>query len=244
MSLSVVPLHDKPNDDRAIVLKDLCAPQTCQNGKCGPGSCAILNQIGIKKVYQPGENIFWEDDEAEFYFLVKTGVVRGCRLLSDGRRQISRFIFSGDLIAHSSNGHYAYTAEAVTPVTVVVIPRCRLDQQVGQIECLRNLFTQSILDELQEAQEQVLVLGKMTATERVAHFLLNLAKHTPGGPDRPIEIPMTRSDIADHLGLTIETVSRVIGRLKRDGKIALLSTNRVSVPNPTRLSEPLDCTAA
>lgn len=208
--------------------------------------CPLLRRLGKTRTFEAGEIVFWEGDKADKYFLVANGVLRGCKLMSDGRRQISRFVFAGDLMAHSSTAQYPYTAEAVTPVTLLALPRTAFDDQAEESACLRRLIHQSLLGELHDTQDQVLLLGRMTATERVFHFLRSLAERTSAeaGPADAIELPMSRADIADFLGLTIETVSRVLSRFKREGKITMLGHNRIIFRNRDDLTPPSEGMAA
>ncbi len=230
---SLAPLSQlKPAGAQTIFIEKLPA-KCCTLDKCTSMHCPVLRQLGTLKVYNHNETIFWESDKAASFFLIKSGVVRECRMLSDGRRQISRFIFPGDLFAHTDNGNYSNTAEAVTPVSVLVIPRPQLEQSLESTPCLRRLFLKNLQQELHQTQDQVLVLGRMSAVERVSHFLTSLADITGANP---LELPMTRVDIADYLGLTLETVSRVISRLKREGKIELLDTNKILLSAPLKLS--------
>ena len=187
-----------------------CSQAQCEQTYWLPHVCPAIQEIGTPKTFASGETIFWEDDHANFYFLIESGVARGCRILPDGRRQICRFIFPGDLIAHSQTERYPYTAEAITPVSAIAVPRTPLQQKTESKACLRKILTQSVLAELRESQDQILVLGRMTAVERVSHFFYLLAERTGTDPSQPIIIPMNRTDIADYLGLTLETVSRVI----------------------------------
>ena len=206
-----------------------CPGPDCRPATCNMVECPLLKRLGKTKAYEPGDIVFWEGDEADRYYLVISGVLRGCKLLSDGRRQISRFVFPGDLMAYSGTEAFPYSAEAVTPVTVLAIPRPGFDTTTEENACLQRLVTKSLLDELRDTQDQVLLLGRMTAAERVSHFLAALARRTPapGGADGVVELPMSRADIADFLGLTIETVSRVLSRFKRDGKISMIGHNRI-----------------
>ena len=220
------------------------AQGTCEGTCWLPYSCPVIEKVGTPKSFRSGDPIFWEDDHAVSYYLIESGVGRGCRILPDGRRQICRFIFPGDLIAHSRTDKYPYTAEAITPVTAIVISRMHLQKEAESMACMRKLIMDSLLAELRESQDQILVLGRMTAVERVSHFLYLLAERTGTDPSQPIIIPMNRTDIADYLGLTLETVSRVIGRLKREGKIRLISANRIAVHSPSLLECDLENAAA
>lgn len=201
---------------------------------CSLAGCPLLDELGVRKSYSPNSVVFFEGDEADHYFLITEGVLRGCKLLEDGRRQINRFIFAGDLIGYSINPQYTFTVEAVTPVSLIALRRTSVENTAEGMPCLHSAIMQAVLSELDEMQDQLVTLGRMNAEERVARFLSLLAARSaalPAGSAQieipQIEIPMCRNDIADYLGLTIETVSRVLSRLKGEGKIAMPSCNRI-----------------
>ncbi len=226
----------RPGRLQSIVRDGRCAHVSCEQSSWLPSACPAIEEVGTPKTFGAGDTIFWEDDHASSYFIIESGVGRGCRILPDGRRQICRFVFPGDLIAHSDTGRYPYTVEAITPITAMVVPRVQFQHILERMDCIRKLLMDSMLAELRESQDQVLVLGRMTAVERVSHFFYTLATRTQTDPSQPLIIPMNRTDIADYLGLTLETVSRVIGRLKREGKIRLISANRIAIHSPSLLS--------
>ncbi|MGI9520314.1 MAG: Crp/Fnr family transcriptional regulator [Hyphomicrobiaceae bacterium] len=213
----------------SVSTPDACGPESCGLRRCALESCPLLEQIGKLRTFAKSSVIFWDGDTLDNVFLVVSGVVRGTKILSDGRRQITRFAFPGEIIEYSRNGQMPYSAEAITDVRVVTISRHHLDFAMNATPCLRRLMMGAILEELQDARAQVLALGRLSATERVARFLLTLQRHLGQDDEGATNLPMSRQDIADYLGLTIETVSRVVGRLKRDGKIRLLSANRVAI---------------
>jgi len=232
---------DKAQSSKGSDRNDLI-PTLCGHGTCAADHCVALAGLSVTKEYKAGETVFWDGDASKSYFLIKSGVMRCVRYLEDGRRQITRFIFPGDLIVHLGNNQNMYGGEAITAVEVQFIPRDKLDQLVSKKPCLADLVTRSILEELRETQDQLLMLGQLNANERVAHFLCVLRKRLAdtGHPQTEAKIPMSRADIADYLGLTIETVSRVLGRLRKEGKISLPANNILSVRDPHQLDHHLD----
>ena len=198
----------------------------CDRTGCSTGQCPILHKLGQAKTFAKGEVIFREDEANDCVYLVLSGVVRGCKVMADGRRLIARFGFPGELLEYDQRPQCPFTAEAITPVRAIAIRRCRLDRALSEESCLQSLMTRSLIAELEEARSQVLALGRLSATERVAQFLYSITQATRKDCDGAVQIPMCRADIADYLGLTIETVSRVFSRLKRDGMIKLLDNNR------------------
>jgi CRP/FNR family transcriptional regulator len=168
--------------------------------------------------YAAGEAIFWEGDEAGHIFDVLEGVLRVYRILPDGRRAIIGFIYPGDVLGVSFQSRYLFTAEAVTDVRVRRFARGRFFSLVNESSELRPQLFAILCDEMSAAQDQMLLLGRKSAEERVVSFLL--AVHHKSGVGSTIELPMSRLDMADYLGLTIETVSRMMTGLTRRGLIA------------------------
>ncbi len=214
-----------------------CGHADCNPSACTIDRCPLLKEIGLTQHLAARDTLFWQDDVADHLYLVKEGIARTCRLSADGRRQINRIAFPGDLIAVTGTDRYPYSAEAVTPLTVIAFHRGNFNRQVDQVSCLRQLVRDTVLKELDAVQDQIMLLGQKTATERVAHVLALLARHMNNDPSEPIELPLSRTDIADYLGLTVETVSRTLSRFKREGKIRMLSQRRIVVPDFDQLSD-------
>lgn len=186
-----------------------------------------------------GEAAFWEGDPASHIVQVVEGCLRLYRILSDGRRAIMGFSFGGEVLGISCLDAYLYTAEAVTPVRVRRLSRSRLQAMTDGSGQLRQHLLTKIFEEMGAAQQHIIVLGQLGAEERVAHFLVSAARRTGADRSRPIviELPMTRLDIADYLGLTIETICRVLSKLKRDGLISLEGRHRVVLRRLNNLQE-------
>jgi CRP/FNR family transcriptional regulator len=172
---------------------------------------------------KPGEAVFWESDTATHVFQVMGGCLRLYRILPDGRRAITGFAFCGELLGTSLEGSYLHTAEAVTPVRLRRLPGSRFHALVDACEHLRPQLFARMCAEMRAAQQHIVALGRLGAEERVVRFLLSTAWATGADRTRPITIklPMSRLDIADYLGLTIETVCRTLTKLKHDRFIAL-----------------------
>jgi CRP/FNR family transcriptional regulator len=188
-----------------------------------------LLQILTETTAEAGHAVFYEGDEPEHVYNVTEGVVRVSKMLPDGRRQITGFLFPGDFLGLSHGDVYAYTAEAITPARLCRFKREKLLALFDELPHLEKRLLGMAADELAAAQDQILLLGRKTARERVVSFFLLLAKQARkrGELGNPIELPMSRADIADYLGLTIETVSRTITKLSKDGVIELPSSNKV-----------------
>ena len=193
--------------------------------------CADLSHDEIKRLatvrchatFPAAYTVLREGDSADHIYSISNGSVKLYKLLPDGRRQIIGFLFSGDLFGLGVEGGYCYTAETITPAQLCRFTHRKLDTLLDEMPRLeRRMFTLAV-KELVAAQEQMLLLGRKTAREKVASFLLQLSRRAERAhqPNSPISLPMSRADIADYLGLTIETVSRTFTQLKRDGIIGL-----------------------
>jgi CRP/FNR family transcriptional regulator len=198
-------------------------------------SLSALDRIGKAMSLVRGETLFYEGDAALYCFKVISGALRSCRVLADGRRHIAEFFLPGDFIALSAEAAHRFTAEAVTETKLMRYPRHSVEQmteaQPRLSRCLLDLLCRS----LSAAQQQMLLLGRKNAVERMASFLLMMADRASDGEH--VSLPMTRSDIADHLGLTTETVSRIFGQLKSQRVIQLKGASEVVVTDIDALEE-------
>lgn len=187
---------------------------------------------------QAGATIFAEGERTEGLYEVVSGIVRLHKLLPDGRRQITGFLAAGHFLNLLLQDNFTHTAEAVTEVTLCRYPRTGFQRMVDQNPGLALRLLAATSDELRAAQDQMLLLGRKTAAEKMASFLLALAQmQDDKAQDNLVQIPMARGDIADYLGLTVETVSRTLARLKRDRLIALTAPTEIELLNRHRLEE-------
>jgi CRP/FNR family transcriptional regulator len=193
----------------------------------------------VLESFAANRGVFWEGDPANDIFEVVRGILRLYRILPDGRRAIVGFIFAGDVIGLSFRDKYLFTAEAVTELGVRRFPRKRFHALVDETPELRPQLLSKLRDEMCAAQDQMLLLLHRTAEERVANFLLSVARRTSSGAQQgtQVHLPMSRTDIADYLGLTIETVCRTITKLKSDRLISLMGPHRVVLEKPRALGE-------
>ena len=197
-------------------------------GRQATGNVAAISAL---QKLAPGKTLFSEGHHAEYVFEVIHGVLRLHKLLSDGRRQITGFPSAGRLLGLAHDDLYLYTAEAIAAVTLRRYSRAGFATFVDQVPGFARRLIVMTAIELCAAQDQMLLLGRKAAIEKLASFLLQLAGEDGSGDERAVQIPMTRSDIADHLGLTIETVSRTFTKLKQDGMIALSPPSCVTFLN-------------
>jgi CRP/FNR family nitrogen fixation transcriptional regulator len=188
---------------------------------------------GVAMNFGANEEIYAEGQPADFVYRVISGAVRTTRLLSDGGRQIGAFYLPGDVFGVQCGERHRFSAEAVTLSKVASVRRSALER-AAEIDSVtaRQLWSLTSL-ELEDIQDHMLLLGRKDAAARVGHFLLRLATRASS---EVVELPMSRGDIADHLGLTLETVSRTMSQLARDRAIALPSARRVVLRDPMALA--------
>jgi CRP/FNR family nitrogen fixation transcriptional regulator len=181
--------------------------------------------VGTVLTLRKGKELFAEGDEAECFYKVVSGAIRSYKLLSDGRRQIDAFHLPGDIFGLEAGEAHRFSAEAVGNVTVIAYRRSRLQALMAEDGAFRDQVMTAMLRSLERAQDHMLLLGRKTAQEKMASFLLDMAERLSDDREH-FELPMQRSDIADHLGLTIETVSRTLTQFARSGLIELLPASR------------------
>jgi len=191
------------------------------------GGFSGLDGIAATVLVQRGQTLFFEGDPARSCFRVVTGAVRSSRLLADGRRQVGDFFLPDDFFGFGHTGTYRSSAEAITDTALISYPRKLLDATVEEQPGLGRALFAMVSGRLADAHLQMLLLGRMNAEQRVATFLLALSERCRTGD--VVRLPMTREDIADHLGLTIETVSRTISKLAASGLIVLRTSNNIRI---------------
>ena len=192
-------------------------------------SLAPLKAIGTISRFSRNETIFSEGDPANASFRVVSGAVRLCKVLPDGRRQIADFRLAGDFFGLEATDEYVLTAEALGDVVAVRYSRARLDRLEDEQASVRRDLMGVLRKDLTAAQMHLIMLGRQTAMERVASFLVQLASRQDAESGDAVEVPMGRQDIADYLGLTIETVCRAISELKRDHTIDVPDRHHIIV---------------
>lgn len=183
--------------------------------------------------FASGNELFGEGDDAEDVFRVVSGLVRTCKFQKDGRRQICAFHASGDVFGFETGTEYSLSAEAVNDCTVVPYRRSRLETLAADDRRLTMLLFFSAIQNLARARDHALLLGRRSAVGKMAGFLVESASRA----DDPVvvDLAMTRQDIADYLGLTIETVSRTFTQFERDALIELSTSRRVRLMDLARL---------
>jgi CRP/FNR family transcriptional regulator/CRP/FNR family nitrogen fixation transcriptional regulator len=183
--------------------------------------------------FAPGEQLFRQGDPVRLVYRVLKGAAVSYRLLSDGRRQVSGFHLPGDFVGLEAGVEHATTAEALGVVHASAIERADLAQRAATDIGLARALWQVTVRAFHRSEDHALILARQGATERVAAFLLEFAERL-GHPEF-IDLPMTRQDIADHVGLTIHTVSRTLSQLQSEGLIEARSTRHVRLLQRDRL---------
>jgi CRP/FNR family nitrogen fixation transcriptional regulator len=194
-------------------------PHTLSDIGMTSGSTAIVTLSEF--TYRQGTEIYGEKEPAEYVYQVKKGAVRSYKLLSDGRRQIAAFHLVGDMFGPVNGESHRFTSEAIVETTVRLVKRQSLDAASNSdADVTRNLLFMTA-NNLQHAENHMLLLGRKNSLERVAAFLIEMDGRLAAAG--VMTLPMTRRDIADYLGLTVETVSRALSQMRRAGVLDFLS---------------------
>jgi CRP/FNR family nitrogen fixation transcriptional regulator len=192
-----------------------------------------LRDGAIRLHFGRNETIFSEGEEAERVFRVLSGTVRLCRHTTDGRRHIAAFVLPGEVFGVESDERYMFSAEALGEVTLTSYARPDFERLVVTNTTAQTLLLRHIGENLKAAQHSHFVLSCQNAKERVASFFDKLAERMDVGHGQRLDLPMGRQDIADHLGLTIETVCRAITALKSEGSLVVPNAHQV-ILHPAR----------
>lgn len=199
-----------------------------------------LRRIGSKIHYSRGKTIFNEGDAAEFTYKVLNGAVRLCKHLSDGRRQIAQFLLPGDFFSFMDLSEHSFTAEAVSDVSLVCYPQRQFERVVEERPGLRRRFAALLSKRILDSQNHLVILGRQTAKEKLASFLVMLVERQGEDAGALIDVHMSRQDIADYLGLTIETVCRVLSGMKRSHLIDIPNLHQLTIRNRDALEDIAD----
>jgi CRP/FNR family transcriptional regulator, nitrogen fixation regulation protein len=216
--------------------------------KVAPQPCAPNDRLGVltghaglvtsEFTYRKDEEIYGEDETAEYVYQVVRGAVRTYKLLADGRRQIGAFHLPGDVFGLETDTKHRLAAEAILDTTVRLINRRSLEQAAhSDVRVARDLWSITS-GELRHAENHMLLLGRKTAMERVATFLLEMDRRLAKAG--MIALPMCRRDVGDYLGLTLETVSRSLSELQSKGVLGLSGARQIVLRDRQRLAD-LNC---
>jgi len=191
--------------------------------------------VGTVISVRAGREVYGEGSQTDAWYQVVSGVVRTSKLMQDGRRQIGQFLLPGDVFGMEPNSSHQFAAEAVTSATVIRHSRTQVQALADENPKIARRLLDALLKDLGQTQERILRLGRKTAEEKMASFILEMLDRL--SVDDTLDLPMSRTDIADYLGLTIETVSRTLSLFKRERIIALPTTHRLVVVDRESLEE-------
>ena len=202
---------------------------------------ASLESIKYYRSFAAGQALVWSGDQMDFVASVVTGVASLTQTMEDGRRQMVGLLLPSDFVGRPGRNQAAYDVTAVTDLVMCCFRKKPFEEMMSKTPHLSHRLLEMTLDELDAAREWMLLLGRKNAREKIASFLAVLARReaalrgTTGG--MKIEIPLTREEMADYLGLTLETVSRQMSALKRDGIIETTGKRGVTIPDFDALHE-------
>jgi len=212
-------------------------------GMCGvltPDELTVLSRSTHRARHDAGDELVGDSTEITSYANVMRGVVKLSKVLEDGRQQLVGLQFAPDFLGRLFGLESPVTAEAASDVELCVVPKRALEAMVAETPALEHRLMQQTLRELDQARDWMVTLGRKTAQEKVASFLYLIATHADPTASRQsarFELPLTRADIADFLGLTIETVSRQVTKLRQIGAVTITNNRTVEVPDLERLRE-------
>ena len=219
---------------------NICKVRTYSFCRClDEDKLQIFSNISFEKNFSNKENIFLQNDPSNYLYNITEGNVKIYQLLDDGRIQIIGFLYPGDFFGSYRNNKYNYCAEAIGDARVCTFEQKKLDYYIENNMALAKELLNQTSYELTLAQDRMGVLGKLDATERLAKFLMNISEQRKriGWQNNPLSLPMTRQDIADYLGLTIETVSREVSKLKTSNVVKVLSAKQIYINDFDKLSK-------
>jgi CRP/FNR family nitrogen fixation transcriptional regulator len=186
---------------------------------------AAFERLGTPMSFGKNEEVYGQDDEARRFYRVTRGVTRTSRVTADGRRQVGAFYYPGDVFGLDPGPLHRFAAEALTDCEVQIVGRNAVRAFAGDAEVERAILEET-RREMERLEDHVMLLGRKGAVERVASFLMGLAQRRQGAP---VDLAMGRQDMADYLGLTIETVSRTLTQLQGDAVVTFATTRRFQV---------------
>jgi CRP/FNR family transcriptional regulator len=228
MSLATGNQIGQPCPDCSIRQFSICAA-------LDHGELRDLEHLGRHMHFASCETVFAQEEMTTSFYTLLNGVMRLYKLLPDGRRQIVGFALPGDFLGMTTSPRHSFSADAIGPVAVCRFARAPFARFIEDKPHLLRRINELAVRELSQAQDHMVLLGRRSAEEKVATFLVGWRDRLAqlSGPTKNVPLPMSRQDIADYLGLTIETVSRTFTKLERDGVIEILP-GRVCLRDPAR----------
>src|SRR6056297_1100195 len=205
--------------------------------RCEPDELQQLEQIKFYRSFDAGQNILWSGDKMDFVASVVTGVATLTQAMEDGRTQMVGLLLPSDFVGRPGREVAAYDVTAIAPVTLCCFRRRQFEELMLTTPHIGQRLLEMALDELDAAREWMLLLGRKTAREKIASLLAIIARRDAtfsgygGMGEVAFDLPLTREAMADYLGLTLETVSRQMSGLKRDGVIRLEGKRHIVIPD-------------
>jgi len=228
------------------------APENCGDcpirhravcARCDADELVRLDQIKYYRSFSAGQTVIWSGDKMEFVGSVVSGIATLTQTMEDGRTQMVGLLLPSDFVGRPGRDQAAYDVVAVSDLVMCCFRKAPFEQMMAETPHVAQRLLEMTLDELDSAREWMLVLGRKTAREKIASLLSIIAHRNAtlemaaANGKMVFDLPLTREAMADYLGLTLETVSRQISALKRDGVIVLEGKRRVTVPDFDRLLE-------
>ena len=211
--------------------------------RCEADELAQLDSIKYYRSFQAGQTVIWSGDRMDFVASVVTGIATLTQTMEDGRRQMVGLLLPSDFVGRPGRSQAAYDVTATTDLVMCCFRKKPFEELMGSTPHIAQRLLEMTLDELDAAREWMLLLGRKTAREKIASLLAIIARRTASlktvgkTGDVKFDLPLTREEMADYLGLTLETVSRQMSALKRDGVIELEGKRQIMVQNLDRLLE-------
>ncbi len=210
---------------------------------CDKDELEELEEIKYYRSFEAGQTIIWSGDQMNFVGSVVSGIASLTQTMEDGRTQMVGLLLPSDFVGRPGRENAPYDVQATTDVVMCCFRKKPFEELMSSTPHIAHRLLQMTLDELDAAREWMLVLGRKTAREKIASLLSIIARRDASvsakGSSAPIvfDLPLTRESMADYLGLTLETVSRQISALKKDGVITLQGKRHVTIPDMGRLME-------
>lgn len=210
--------------------------------RCDADELALLNGIKYYRTFEPGQTVIWSGDHMDFVASVVDGIATLSQTMEDGRTQMVGLLLPSDFVGRPGRNSAAYDVTATTRLTMCCFRKAPFEKLMAETPHIAQRLLEMTLDELDAAREWMLLLGRKTAREKIASLLSIIARrnaniNAAGGGLAGVsfDLPLTREAMADYLGLTLETVSRQISALKKDGVVQLEGKRRVTIPDFDRL---------
>ncbi|WP_193139544.1 MULTISPECIES: transcriptional regulator FnrL [unclassified Meridianimarinicoccus] len=223
-------------DDCPIRHRAVCA-------KCETDELRELDALKYYRTVPAGQTVVWSGDEMDFVASIVSGIATLTQTMEDGRTQMVGLLLPSDFVGRPGRAQAAYDVTATTEVTLCCFRKRPFEEMMRRTPNIGQRLLEMTLDELDAAREWMLLLGRKTAREKIATLLTIIVRRDASlqlmGRDGPLEfdLPLTREAMADYLGLTLETVSRQVSALRRDGVIVLKGKRHITIPDFDRLLE-------